>query len=237
MADVDSKRLKVRAMLSLSAPADGLYAYYAFYHDRERTDLHIHEDARGRADGFVAVCQTAQRLFQPTVVLRTAKADVAVHLLKETLEPGRPYYLVTTPDLKDPASQVVEMPEPEVSRIYEIVLARFEYAINVMVVSEEGLEGRPRFVVRSRDLVVAEASVAWISPQFAAVHAHATPAARERGLGKSVLTACTQWVMRSGRHPLTIVEIGDDDATDLVESVGYVDTGARELAGDVICCQ
>jgi hypothetical protein len=171
------------------------------------------------------------------VVLRTPKVDVAVHLLREALEPGRPYHLVTTPDLKDPASRVVETGQPKISRIYEIDLARFEYAINVMVVSEQGVEGRPRFVIRSRDLTVAEASVTWISPQFAAVHAHAAPAARERGLGKAVLTACTQWVVRSGRHPLTIVEVGDDYATGLAESVGYVDTGARELASDVTCCR
>ena len=42
MAEVDSVRLKIRPMLSLSSATDALYAYYAFYHDRERTDLHIH---------------------------------------------------------------------------------------------------------------------------------------------------------------------------------------------------
>ncbi len=236
MPDVDREQLKVRSMLSLSAASDALYAYYAFYHDPDRTELHVHEDAGGHADGFVAVCQTGQRLFEPTVVLRTPKVDVAVTLLREGLEAGRPYYLITTPDLREVASSVVEMPEPHISRIYEIDLSRFKYDINVMVVPEEGIEGRPRFLVRSREEVVAEAGVTWLSPHFAAIYAWATPAARGRGLGKSVLSMCTRWVVRSGRHPLVIVEMGDDYATTLAERVGYVDSGARELAGGVTCC-
>jgi hypothetical protein len=236
MPDVDRKRLKVRSMLSLSAPADALYAYYVFYHDQDRTELHVHEDAEGRADGFVAVCQTGQRLFQPTVVLRTPKVNVAVELLREALAPGRPYYLITTPDLREAASRVVEMSDPEISRIYKIDLSRFDYDINVLVVAEEGVEGRPRFLVRSREEVVAEAGVAWLSPHFAAVYVRAIPAARERGLGTAVLSTCTRWVVRSGRHPLAIVQMGEDYATAVAEQVGYVDTGARELAGDVTCC-
>ncbi len=236
MPNMDKRRLKVRSMLSLSAPVDALYAYYAFYHDPERTELHVHEDSQGRADGFVAVCQTAQRLFQPTVVLRTTKADVGTALLREALQTGRPYYLITTPDLREVASEVVDMPSPEINRIYEIDLARFEPLINVLVVAEEGLEGRPRFLVRAQGTVVAEAGLTWMSPQFAAVYAHATPAARERDLGQAVLATCTQWAVRSGRHALAIIGVEDAYGTELVERVGYVDTGARELAADVMCC-
>jgi hypothetical protein len=236
MAEVDRVRLKIRPMLSLSAVADALYAYYAFYHDRERTELHVHQDAEGRADGFLAVCQTSQRLFQPTVVLRTPKVRVAVDLLRQALVPGRPYYLITTPDLREAALEVVDMPEPQVNWVYEIDLSRFRYAINVLVVAEEGIEDRPRFVIRSREEVVAEAGVVWLSPHFAAVYAQATPTARERGLGPSVLATCTRWVVRSGRRPLMIVNAQDGSAIALAEAVGYEDTGARELAGAAVCC-
>jgi hypothetical protein len=236
MAEVDRVRLKIRPMLSLSAAADALYVYYAFYHDRERTELHIHEAADGHADGFVAICQTSERLFQPTVVLRTPKADVVVDLLQEALLSGRPYHLITTPDLRDAVSQVVALGELRTSRVYEIDLARFEYAINALVVAEEGIEQRPRFLVRSQEEVVAEAGVAWLSPHFAAVYAQATPAARERGLGRSVLATCTRWVVRSGRRPLVMIDTQDDQAIALAEAVGYVDTGARDLASDVVCC-
>jgi len=181
--------------------------------------------------------QTAQRLFQPTVALRTPKVEVATTLIRGALDPGRPYYLVTTPDLREAALEVLEMPDPILRRIYQIDLSRFEYQINVMVVAEEGVEGRPRFLVRAAEEIVAEAGVAWLSPQFAAVHAEATPPARRRGLGEAVLTACTRWVLRSGRRPVTMVELTDEYTTDLVEAVGYVDSGARELAGDVSCCR
>jgi hypothetical protein len=236
MAEVDKVRLKIRPMLSLSAATDALYAYYAFYHDRERTELHVHQDAEGRADGFVAVCQTSHRLFQPTVVLRTPKVRVAVDLLRQALDPGRPYYLITTPDLREAALGVVDMPEPQINRVHEIDLSRFKYAINVLVVAEEGIEDRPRFVIRSQDEIVAEAGVAWLSPHFAALYTQAMPAAQERGLGRSVLAIGTRWVVRSGRRPLTIVNAEDGPAIALAEAVGYVDTGARELAGDVVCC-
>jgi len=234
-AGLDDKRLKIRSLLSLSAPADALYAYYAFYHDPKRTELTIHEDDRGRADGFVAVCQTAQRLFQPTVVLRTPRRSVAVELLREALTPGRPYYLITTLDLQEAAADVVEMEDLEVNRVYGVDLGRFEYQVNVLVVAEEGLEDRPRFVIRAQEETVAEAGVTWLSPHFAGVTIRATPPAQERGFGQAVLGACTRWVIRSGRHPLIMVDVQDAFTTSLVEAVGYRDAGARELAGDVVC--
>ncbi|MGD2104628.1 MAG: GNAT family N-acetyltransferase [Anaerolineae bacterium] len=233
MASVQGDSLKVRSLLSVSAPADAVYAYYAFYHDRDRTELRVHEDSEGRTDGFVAVCQTGRRLFEPTVVLRTPKLDVGAALLREALSIGRTCYLITTPDLRDVAPTAVEMQDPGLSRVYEISLSRFEYAINVMVVAEEGIEGRPRFLVRSGDEVVAEAGLAWLSPHFASVQIWATPPARERGLGAAVLSACTRWVVRSGRHPLASVEMRDTYTTELFEEVGYVDSGARELSGDI----
>lgn len=234
VTELDAQRLKIRSLLSLSAPADALYAYYGFYHDPERTELHVHEGADGRADGFVAVCQTARRLFQPTVALRAAGTDVAVELLRGALTPGRPYYLITTLHLQEAAAEVLDMPEVMINRVYEINLSRFEYQVNVLVVAEDGIEARPRFLVRSQDEVVAEAGVTWLSPHFGGVYAWVSPAARERGLGQSVLATCTRWIIRSGRHPLSIVDAQDDHAASLVEAVGYVDTGARELAGDAI---
>ncbi len=234
-AELDRRRLKIRSLLSLSTPGDALYAYYAYYHDPKRTELTVHEDAEGRADGFVAVCQTAQRLFQPTVALRAQQADVAVELLREALTPGRPYSVVTALHLQEAAREVVEIPELEIDRVYEMELSRFDHEVNVLVVAEEGIEERPRFLIRAQGEIVAEAGVTWLSPHFAGVYAQATPPARERGFGRSVLGACTRWVVRSGRRPLVIVDAQDDLTADLVEGVGYVDTGGRQLVGDAIC--
>ena len=231
-ADLESLRLKVRYLLHLSAPADALYAYYAFYHDPRRTRLYVHQDEVGRTDGFVAVCQTGQRLFQPTVVLRTPDAGVAIELLRQALVPGRPYYLITTPDLREVVSQVMRIERPEINRVYRLDLFRFQPATNVLVVPEQGLGGRPRFVIRSGGEVVAQAGINWASSHFAEVFVLATPAARRRGWGKAVLTTCTMWVLRSARQPLYIVDERDDPNIELAEAVGYVDTGAREFAGE-----
>lgn len=235
MADLEDLRLRVRLLLNLAAPADALPVYYALYHDPSRTRLYAHENPAGRVDGFVAVCQTGQRLFQPTVVLRTPDADAAVDLLRQALVPGRPYYLVTTTDLQEPVTEVVDIEQPEVNHIYRLDLSRFQFSINVMVVAEQGPSGWPRFVIRSQDEVASEAGVNWYSPHFAEVFVRTIPAARRRGWGRAALTACTMWVIRSGSQPLYVASRENGPSIALAEAVGYVDTGAREFAGEGIC--
>jgi len=235
VADLEDLRQKVRPMLHFAAPADALYVYYALYHAPRRTRLYVHEDATGRADGFVAVCQTGQRLFQPTVILRTPDARAATELLRQALVPGRPYYLITTPDLRDAVATVVRIEQPEINRVYRLDLFRFQPFINVLVVAEQGLGGLPRFVIRSRGEVVAEAGVNWRSPHFAEVFVRTMPAAQGRGWGRAVLTTCTMWVVRSARQPLYVVNEGNRPSIALAEAVGYVDTGVREFAGEGVC--
>ncbi|MFQ6101188.1 MAG: GNAT family N-acetyltransferase [Anaerolineae bacterium] len=232
---LEQLRLKVRPLLDFSVPADALYVYYAFYHDPRRTRLYVHEDDAGHAQGFVAVCQTGQRLFRPTVVLRTTRADTAVELLRQALVPGRPYYLITTPDLRDVVTKVVSIEQPEMNRIYQLDLSRFQSTINVLVVAEQGLGGRPRFLIRSRGELAAEAGLNWYSAHFAEVFVYTAPAARRRGWGRAVLTACTTWVIRSARQPLYFVTETNEPSIALAEAVGYVDTGAREFAGEGVC--
>jgi len=241
MDDLERLRLKVRLVLDLSAPADALAAHYALYYDPTRTHLYVHEDASDHVDGFVAVCQTGQRLFQPTVVLRTSLDLVhpdpraAVKLLRQALAPGRPYYLVTTPDLREPVEKVLDIEQPEVNRVYRLDLVRFQPLINVLVVAEQGLGGWPRFVIRSQGEIASEAGVNWHSPHFAEVFVRTMPDAQGRGWGRAVLSACTRWVIRSARQPLYIVSERNDPSIALAEGVGYVDTGAREFAGEGVC--
>jgi len=235
MADLESLRLKARRLLDLAAPADALPVYYALHHDPARTRLYVHEDTDGRVDGFVAVCQTGQRLFQPTVVLRTSDAHAAIELLRQALVPGRPYALITTPDLRDVIADVVDIEQPEIHRIFKLDLFRFQPSINVLVVAERGQGDRPRFVIRSQEEVVSEAGINWLSPNFAEIFVYTTPAAQGRGWGRAVLTACTVWVVRSARQPLYVVSERTGPGVRLAEALGYVDTGAREFAGDGVC--
>jgi len=236
VTNLESQRLKIRPLLHFSAPSDALAIYYAFYHDPRRTLIHIHENEdSGRADGFVAVCQTGQRLFQPTVVLRTPNAEAAVDLLRRALAPGRPYYLITTPDLRDAVAEVVDIEQPETNHVYRLELFRLRSSINVLVVTEKGPGGLPRFVIRSREEVAAESGVSWSSPHFAELYVRTIPAAQGRGWGQTVLAASTTWAVRSGRQPLYIVNESNDPSLALAKTVGYVDTGVREFAGDCVC--
>jgi GNAT superfamily N-acetyltransferase len=227
--------MKARILLHLSDPVDALYAYYALYHDPLRTDLFVHEDADGHVDGFAAVCQTGQRLFQPTVALRAKDERVAVEVLRQALAPGRPYYVITTLDLMDEVAEVVDVEQAEISHLYKLELIRFKPVINVLVVTEEGVGGLPRFVIRSRERVAAEAGLNWVSPHFAEVFVRTEPDAQGRGWGRSVLAACTTWVVRSARQPLYVVNEANEPSIALAEAVGYVDTGAREFAGEGVC--
>ena len=235
VADLETLRVKVRPMFDLAAPADALPAYYALYYDPTRSRLHVHEDAAGRVDGFIVVCQTGQRLFQPTVVLRTPNAFAAVELLRQALTPGRPYYLVTTPDLREAVAEVVDVEQSEINRIFNLDLVRFGPVVNVLIVAEQGMGGRPRFVIRSQGKIASEAGVNWHSPHFAEVFVRTEPAAQRRGWGRAVLSACTTWVIRSSRQPLYIVDDRNRPSIALADAVGYVDTGAREFVADVVC--
>ena len=235
MADLQALRLKARILLHLSDPVDALYAYYALYHDPRRTELFIHEDADGHTDGFAVVCRTGQRLFQPTVALRAKNEHVAADVLRRALIPGRPYYVITTLDLMDAVAQVVDVEQAEINHIYTLEPIRLQPVINVLIVTEEGIGGLPRFVIRSQGEIVAESGLNWVSPHFAEVFVHTHPAARKHGWGRSVLGACTTWAVRSARQPLYVVNEANEPSIALAEASGYVDTGAREFAGEGVC--
>jgi RimJ/RimL family protein N-acetyltransferase len=234
---LESLRLKVRSLLHFSTPADALFVYYAFYHDPRRTQLYVHEneDAKGRVDGFVAVCQTGQRLFVPTVVLRTPSAEAAIELLRQALVPGRPYYLITTPDLRDAVTEVLDIERPEVNHVYRLELFHLQSSINVLVVAEQGPGGLPRFIIRSQGEVVAESGTSWYSPHFCELFVRVAPSAQGRGWGQAVLAASTTWAVRSGRQPLYVVNETNEPSVALAKAVGYVDTGVREFAGEGVC--
>lgn len=236
MNEQESLRLKARTLLHLSDPADAAYAYYALYHDPQRTELYVHEDDAGRADGFVSVCQTGRRLFQPTVVLHATRSSAVVELLRQALVPGRPYYLITRPGLRNAVAKVVLVEQPKSNYVYRLDLSHFQPVTNVLVVTEEGLGGLPRFVIRSQGEIAAEAGLNWTSPHFVEVFVHTRAASQGRGWGRAVLSACTTWAVRSARQPLYVVNEANEPSVALAEAAGYVDTGAREFACAGVCC-
>jgi len=235
MNELESLRLRARLLLNLSEPGDALYAYYALYHAPQRTQLYVHDNKAGHPDGFVAVCQTGRRLFQPTVAMRTPDANVAAELLHQALVSNRPYHLITTPDLQQSVTEVLEIERSEINHVYKLDLLRFGSSINVLVVTEEGLGGLPRFVIRSQGEVAAEAGVNWASTHFAEIFTRTEQAAEGRGWGQAVLTSCTTWAIRSARQPLYVVNRTEEANIAMAEAIGYVDTGAREFNCEGVC--
>lgn len=223
--------LKRDRFLSLAEPGDALAVYYALYHDPGRTQLWLHFDAAGRVNGLVAVCQTGFNLFQPTVVLRATDAEVAVRSLDQALHPGRPYDVVTTPALGPALQAAVHLEREQVNRIYRFDPRRYRPEINVLVQTTRAADGAFKFVIRSQDQTAAEAGVNWRSPHFAEVFVHVRPRARGRGWGRAVVAACANTLSQSGVQPLYMVAERNWPSVRLAESVGFVDTGAREFAG------
>jgi len=223
-------RRQIRPLLDLSVPRDALAAYYALYHDPARTQLFVEEGKSGRVEGFASVCQTGRDLFRLLVALRAPNGRTARALLAQALAPRRPYYLVTTLDLRQAVKDMMEVEQSGVNQIYELSLEKYSPAINVLVVPAEAPDGSRRFVIRSQGEVVAESGVNWRSPHFAEVYVWTTPQARGRGWGKAVANACVAWVVRSGTRPIYAVSEENERSIRLARSIGFVDTGAREFA-------
>jgi len=226
---IEELRRQVRPLLDLSAPRDGLAAYYCLYHDPARTRLYV-EREKGRTEGFLAVCQTGRELFRLLAVLRARSLSAAMALLQRGLYPRRPYYLVTTMDLQPAVEAVLKIEQVQINRVYRLEPRRYAPVINVLVVPIPAPDGSPRFVIRFQGKVAAEAGTNWQSPHFAEVYVWTAPEARGRGWGRAVLDSCLAWVLRSGAQPLYVVPEGNEPSIRLAESVGFVDTGAREFA-------
>jgi RimJ/RimL family protein N-acetyltransferase len=226
--DLEELRRQARSLLDIAAPRDALAVYYALHHDPARTQLFI-EGSADRPEALLSVCQTGWDLFQPIVSLRALNLDAAEAVLKRGLQPNRPYYLTTTPELHRPAEAAMKVEQVTVSRIYLLDMSLYSPDINVLVMPLKSEDGATRFVIRSGGEVAAESGVNWQSPHFAELYAWTAPMARGRGWGKAVVETCVAWLMRSGVQPIYIVSEDNDRSIRLAESVGFVDTGAREF--------
>jgi len=236
LTTLDAQRIAIRPLLAPSDPQDALTAYYALYHDPNRTRLFLNHAPSGTVDAFIAVCQTGQYLFRPLVVMRAPNEQAAGDLFCRALVPGRPYYFIVPLDLVPAVERFLEMPQPAVNRVYRLDPARFSLAraveINVMVQQTPGSGGYPRWEIRSGGQVVAAAGTNWRSPFCAEVYVYTEPAYRGRGWGRAVVRAATISLLRDRLLPLYIVDEANLASIQLAEAAGYIDTGRREMAGE-----
>jgi RimJ/RimL family protein N-acetyltransferase len=224
-ADLPAQRRLVRPLLAPSDPADAMTAYYALQHDPRRVALTLHYSPSGQVDGFVAVCQTGRDLFVPLVLVRAPPSAVS-DLLRQALYPGRPYTIVTKPELRD---QVVAYLTPEWERIgliYMLDASAYRPVINVMV--QPG-DGPFRYEIRVDERVVAAAGVNWQTTRLAEMYVYTECDFRGRGWGRAVGARCIQALLEA--HLLPLYTAAEDNVASqrLAEALGFHDSGAREF--------
>jgi hypothetical protein len=209
--------------------------YYALWHDPQRTALVANERAPHVADAYVAVSQTGFDLFRPLVTLRAENTAILPELLRRALRPGWPYQLVAPILLAPILRQNLEMADIGTTRIYSLSPARFKPIVNVLVQRAMGSDGvASRFQIQSGGQVVAVSGTNWRSPEYAEVYVHVDPQGRDRGWGKSVVSACTADLVTAGLRPLFMVREGNQAAMRLADGLGYRDTGHRELIATAV---
>jgi GNAT superfamily N-acetyltransferase len=226
---VNAKRQEARDLLNEFDAADALASYYALYHDPNRSALFTHHDDQGKLDAFLARAQTGFDLFRPLVTLRVRGAGVPEGLLREGLQPGRPYLLIVPDALAEKLKPHLDLTDVTRNRVLRLDPARYQPVVNVLVEERGDEAGNPRCEIRRGQQVLALAGVNWRSPLFAEVYVHVHEESRRRGWGKAVVAACAAALHRMEVTPLYIAAEDNGASLELAGAVGFVDTGAREV--------
>jgi hypothetical protein len=230
--ELSEKRREIRALLSPHDPADATASYYALWHDPRRTQITVSHDSRGKADGFVAVCQTGADLFRPLVTLRAPDADAVSVLLRNALSPHRPYLVMVPVALASAVRECLEIQQSRMLRVCRLEPARFQRIVNVLVQQIQTADGNPRFQIESQGQVAAVSGTNWRSPTFAEILVHVHPGSQHRGWGKSVASACTSALLEDRLRPLYLVDDQNRHSIRIAEDLGYLDTGLREVVAE-----
>ncbi|MBN1887914.1 MAG: GNAT family N-acetyltransferase [Thermoflexales bacterium] len=224
------------SLLRLDNVSDAVAAYYALAHDEKRTNLLLGRDEAGRVSAYVAVCRTGMDLFRPLVVVHEFLPGAAAGLLERALTPGHPYHIIAPLSLASAVNAVLEVDERGLGALYEVRRSSFRPMLNVLVVGTRDSQGRPRFVIRSASgETAAEAGLVWQSDEFAELYVTVQPAARGRGWGRSVVSACTAYVLEAGLRPLYISDPDNSSSVRLCQALGYRDTGVRQYICTGVC--
>jgi ribosomal protein S18 acetylase RimI-like enzyme len=232
----NSERQVLSSLMHFDKASDAMAAYYALSHDEKRTNLLVGRDEAGRVSAFVAVCRTGMDLFRPLVVVHEFQPGAAAGLLWEALTPGHPYHLIAPPSLASAVNAVLEVDERILCALYEVHRSSFKPIVNVLVVGARDSQGRPRFVIRSASgEIAAEAGLVWQSDEFAELYVTVQPSARGRGWGRSVVSACTAYLLEAGLRPLYVTDPDNGPSVRLCQALGYRDTGVRQYVCTGVC--
>jgi len=234
LGSVLAARRGIRDLLDDSSPVDAPTAYYALFHPPERSVLFTELDDQGKTVAFVGRFQTGIDLFRPVVTLHAATPESTASLLNQALVVGRPYIVFAALNQLSMIGGSFSIQNQRILRIYSLNSARFQPQVNVMVEVKKAPDGKPRCEINANGQVQAVAGLNWQSPAFAEIYVHTEPAARQKGWGRSVVSTLTDLLLRDGIHPIYLVENGNEASQHLIESLGYVDTGSRQVYAETV---
>ncbi len=233
MSAIFEQRKHIRRLFDPDRAADAPTAYYALFHNPNKSVLTVQQDPHARAIGFAGEFRTGIDLFRPLVTLRAPSPEVAADLLERVLTVNRAYILFASADQIAYTGGSLHVENERRLNILELDRALFEPEINVMVKQRTGPDGLPSFIIESNGYK-AVAGINWQSPSFAEIFVHTDAAVRQKGWGLSVTIALTQHILATGRTPLYLVEPDNDPSLRLAEKIGYIDTGAQQALADVV---
>ncbi|MEZ4591870.1 MAG: GNAT family N-acetyltransferase [Chloroflexota bacterium] len=227
------QRRAIYHLLDEANPADGMAAYFAFYHPDNRTILRPFPYAAVRAQGYVALSRTGMDLFRPFVTLRLPIHDMqtSTDVIYEAIDAGTAVILNAPARYAPLLHALFDVQTEEQLSLFRLKVNQFEPIINVLVTQDKAPNGLPRFSIRDRenDVIGASATLNWQSPSYAEIGVTTNPGYRRRGWGRSVVSAMANYLLENGRSPLYVVSQTNEASIQLAESVGFTDTGAREL--------
>jgi ribosomal protein S18 acetylase RimI-like enzyme len=238
MMTLAEKRRAIRPLLHEHDPVDAISAYYAYYHDDNKTNLVLFPEESMPKRGYLCFSRTGIDLFRPLVTMRLPDGPVeAANLFYGAMPEGTDIFISAPEEYLPILGALFEIQKEEHLKIYKLASGRFKPIINVLISREDSPDGRVGFVIRessqnlarSESQVVASAWLNWQSPRFAEISVRTQSAFRRQGLGRSVVAAAAQYILENGRTPLYAVSENNQASIQLAESLGFAFTGAKEV--------
>jgi RimJ/RimL family protein N-acetyltransferase len=227
------QRRAIFHLLDEANPGDAMAAYFAFYHPDDRTVLRPYPYTAPRAQGYVALSRTGMDLFRPFVTLRLPIHDMqtSTNVIYEAIDAGTAVILNAPSRYAPLLHALFDIQTEENLSLYRLRPSSFEPIINVLVTQDKAPNGLPRFLIRDRDndVIGASAILNWQSPSYAEIGVTTQPGYRRRGWGRSVVSAMANYLLENGRTPLYVVAQNNEASIQLSESVGFSDSGVREI--------
>jgi ribosomal protein S18 acetylase RimI-like enzyme len=234
-----ARRRAIRPLLNERIPADAAEVYYAFYHGGNKTQLILSPPSSAEttmsANGYLAISRTGIDLFRPLLTMRLPEDHQEVAALFATALPPGANVFINAPAGYEPLLKAFfDVQTEQTLRLLRLDAGSFRPVINVLVVRTDTPDGLPRYVVRptnpeAGDEIGAWATVNWQSPHFADVAVGTRPAYRQRGWGRSVVSALSQHLLETGRLPLYEVEEHNSASQMLARNLGFKDTGHQRV--------